>query len=343
MSAKSLLSNAPWESSSDGEVSEVGADTAASADAVMLSDSSESAEETVVKKEAKDTDLASQAASVVTPQPPKPSRRPSSAAGSGLATPPAVPRAAVDADVRKGEEALKAMMATGASTVQPTEDKLNEEAKQVLKTGELKVYKQLQEAIDKGKVEGPLDQRWRSSDLKIAASKKAYEKCTKFCERTEFKLKWAKRELNRLQTKIDKGWSSTQEWQRVDTSKGEYLTYGAIAEKYGILADRERALHHAMNYCSKAAKLAGEWCFLEAMSEAPMFLFMKWEFKEDFRKAWSIFSQSKSSGDAADATDDSHLPIAASEGVCSRYYANPTPTDGQCMHTREHNIKYLHV
>ena len=48
-------------------------------------------------------------------------------------------------------------------------------------------------------------------------------------------------------------------WEAVDISKGQYLTPGAIAEKYDIHFNRQVAVSAAIRYCRKCANMKGSW------------------------------------------------------------------------------------
>ena len=75
--------------------------------------------------------------------------------------------------------------------------------------------------------------------------------------------------------KLEEGYKHERKWQRINVEAGTYMSLGAIAEQYGIHANRLRALGSAKVYAEKCVAMGGDWVKLEHMSEQLMFLFLR--------------------------------------------------------------------
>ena len=61
----------------------------------------------------------------------------------------------------------------------------------------------------------------------------------------------------------------TQEFQEVDSEKGEYLCFSAIALKQGWLHDPEGTTLRAKNFCESCCRMGGKWVSYNEQTLSP--------------------------------------------------------------------------
>ena len=52
----------------------------------------------------------------------------------------------------------------------------------------------------------------------------------------------------------------------INVEKGDYLSFGALADSYGIHYPWANAIQAALNYATKACKIGGKWVVYEKMA-----------------------------------------------------------------------------
>lgn len=144
---------------------------------------------------------------------------------------------------------------------------------------------QLTEALECGQVKTNSALGLKFSRSLTEEERRSYKQCKNDKLRAEFRRSWAERTLEGLEVCKQ----HTNEWKRVDSSRGTYETLASIAMKFGYMCNPGAALASAQVYCGKCHQMGGQWEKWDAMSEQVLFLFMKTEYSEQFTRAWSQF------------------------------------------------------
>ena len=92
----------------------------------------------------------------------------------------------------------------------------------------------------------------------------------------------------------DRGPERAISWKKVDISKGQCLTLGAIAEKYGIHFNRQVAVSAAIRDCKKCAKMKGSWVEYDEWGGIMTYFFITKEHNDVFKKAWEMYTEEES-------------------------------------------------
>jgi len=106
-----------------------------------------------------------------------------------------------------------------------------------------------------------------------------------------FKADWAKAEFDT--------WSKTHEkkrsWSHVDSTKGEWLPFGAIVQAEGGWEDR-KAILAAETYARKCQQMGDPWQIHNEMTERANYLYIRKQYQNVFTQAWTEFQTQSSSG-----------------------------------------------
>ena len=121
---------------------------------------------------------------------------------------------------------------------------------------------------------------------------------TSGAERNAFRVQWASRQLATLTT----GKTHEKCWQRVHTTKGRYLSLGALAAHYGFQARPKEAMDAAVRYANKCVSMLGQWVRWCGMSEQCLFLLIDMEHEETVKEAWTLFEREHDSGASGSAS-----------------------------------------
>ena len=188
-------------------------------------------------------------------------------------TPGTVPPTTTLGKLAVGQAALKAIVDEEKNQAGDDQEKNQDvDVASVLGKVEAKNMTRLEAAVAKNKLDPNLYQTFLSRGLATPADKKAYDKATSNQAKNDLRMKWAKDTLEANKQKLsESGRIWTKEFQRVDTTWGQYLSYGAVCEKYGIVADPDGAIGAGTKYCTKAAKMGGKWSAYDPMGEIPLF------------------------------------------------------------------------
>ena len=106
-----------------------------------------------------------------------------------------------------------------------------------------------------------------------------------------FKLEWAAQDYEKAQQSKKK----STVWRMVDTTKGEYMSFGMVVKREGGWKD-ESAILAATKYCQKADFMGPPWVIRNAMTERNDFLYHSKQFVQDFEQSWGTYTESKAAG-----------------------------------------------
>ena len=208
-------------------------------------------------------------------------------------TPGTVPPTTTLGKLAVGQAALKAIVDEEKNQAGDDQEKNQDvDVASVLGKVEAKNMTRLEAAVAKNKLDPNLYQTFLSRGLATPADKKAYDKATSNQAKNDLRMKWAKDTLEANKQKLsESGRIWTKEFQRVDTTWGQYLSYGAVCEKYGIVADPDGAIGAGTKYCTKAAKMGGKWSAYDPMGEIPLFLFLNIKYREHLKEMWQMYKK----------------------------------------------------
>ena len=144
---------------------------------------------------------------------------------------------------------------------------------------------------------GSLGQKWQKQKSAMTSLSDQYDKCVGRPAQQAFKLAWAKEEYE----KVQKAKTHSQTWRLVDTTRGEYLSFGMLVKREGGWKDSS-AISAATRYCQKACVMGKPWTVWNAMTERYDYLYISKLFVQDFEQSWSSFTTwTKSEGSEPDA------------------------------------------
>ena len=83
----------------------------------------------------------------------------------------------------------------------------------------------------------------------------------------------------------------TVSYKRVDTTRGRYLSLGAIVETYGIASNRREAVRCGINVARKCAALGGSWILWDSFAQTWLYLALDHEWQSDLEKAWTQYEE----------------------------------------------------
>ena len=91
----------------------------------------------------------------------------------------------------------------------------------------------------------------------------------------------------------------TQEYSKVDRSKGEYQSLRWLIKKEGLVA--------ALSYAQKCLTLGGDWVEFDTMWEHDTYLVLRHQYQEELKHAWKLCSQSSGSSKVVVKPDKEEL------------------------------------
>jgi hypothetical protein len=155
--------------------------------------------------------------------------------------------------------------------------------------------KSLREALDTKTVspKGPLQYAWEKHLKASPDQKKCYAECKGWEAKSQFRLAWADRKLQTLNVSR----THCREYQKVDTTKGVYLSFGMLVESFGIHFDREGATKTALRHASKCIHMGGRWTHWDGMAECTEFLKLNREFANVMTDCWRLCEEETSTTD----------------------------------------------
>ena len=128
-------------------------------------------------------------------------------------------------------------------------------------------------------------------------------------QKKAFRIQWATRVLKECEASK----TTTQAYKKVDKHKGVLLTFSKIVEEYGFGHTPSLAIDRATRYCTKCAKMGGDWTMWDAMGECMLFNWLKREYSTEFSEKWTMAQKEYTKGLAPNQADKGGQ--AASAGV----------------------------
>jgi hypothetical protein len=132
---------------------------------------------------------------------------------------------------------------------------------------------------------GSLGQKWQKQKSAMTSLSDQYDKCAGRPAQQAFKLAWAKEEYEKMQ----KTKTHSQTWRMVDTTRGEYMSFGMVVKREGGWKDSS-AISAATRYCQKASVMGKPWTVWNSMTERYDYLYISKLFVQDFEQSWSSFT-----------------------------------------------------
>jgi hypothetical protein len=168
-----------------------------------------------------------------------------------------------------------------------------------------------QKVVDTGVCEarGAIGSRFNEDLKKDSVLKTDYTAIKSLQGRLQFRLEWAKRKLEELQVSRTK----EKKYQKVDLSKGKYMSFGTLVESFGIHYDRKRAIELATRHAMRCIEMGGKWIRKDEMADDLQYMKVLQEHADIFTEAWSLREQEVTSKQLPKSSDG---PILA---------ANPEP------------------
>ena len=129
-------------------------------------------------------------------------------------------------------------------------------------------------------------QRFAREHMKGSAEHEKYHQCGTREEKKTFRENWAKKRFQdyTVGKAFDKSFSS------IDTTLGEYMTFGATVIKYGGWT-WSPAVTGALSTAAKCTALGGKWISIDEFSGLPMFFVLQRQHADIFAKKWSEFEK----------------------------------------------------
>ena len=151
----------------------------------------------------------------------------------------------------------------------------------------------LREYFESGEAPEPQSAMGQQMSRKFTDEERAQLKGMSNIAKIAFRKEWVKRQhhqyfvVKQVQEKS---------WKKVDLTRGIYMSASKVfAEEGGTVHDLEAA----KKIVNKCVLMGAPFCVYNEWSERYDFLYLRKEFKESMTKAWSLFQESRSSGDAA--------------------------------------------
>ncbi len=135
-------------------------------------------------------------------------------------------------------------------------------------------------------VRSPIGQVFGRAHAKGTPGHKEYQLCVSREEKRKFRENWAKEKYKDHVVKKNK----EESFDTVDTTKGEYLTFGAIVVALGGWG-WQPAIDGAKKLCMKCCRLGGQWVDHDDFTEMPMFLKLSKQHTDIFRRKWSQYEE----------------------------------------------------
>ena len=131
-----------------------------------------------------------------------------------------------------------------------------------------------------------MGQRFAREHMKGSTEHENYHQCGTREEKKTFRENWAKKRFQdyTVGKEFDKSFSS------IDTTLGEYMTFGATVIKYGGWT-WSPAVTGALSTAAKCTALGGKWISIDEFSGLPMFFVLQRQHAEIFAKKWSEFEK----------------------------------------------------
>ena len=105
-------------------------------------------------------------------------------------------------------------------------------------------------------------------------------------EAKEFRLKWLERKMATFrEKKVFK-----KSWQRIDTTKGEYLPLGAIIREEGGWSDKAAA-RGSISLVQKCMTIGEPWYMKSPQTGRINYLHLSFSFTEEFNQSWMQFKE----------------------------------------------------
>ena len=102
----------------------------------------------------------------------------------------------------------------------------------------------------------------------------------------EYRVEWLRLQFKEF--KESKVYSKS--WQRVDTTKGEYMPFGRIVVEEGGWEDEE-AIKGATNLTCQCLAMGGNWLMTNPQTKRVMFLRLSFMWQEHFSETWDHFQE----------------------------------------------------
>ena len=131
-------------------------------------------------------------------------------------------------------------------------------------------------------------------------------------EAKEFRLKWLERKMATFrEKKVFK-----KSWQRIDTTKGEYLPLGAIIIKEGGWSDRS-AIRGAIALAQKCVTMGEPWYMKNPQTGRINYLHLSFCFTEEFKQSWMQFKEEQT--EKAKLSSRTKEPVKLTEDNQSKF------------------------
>ena len=122
----------------------------------------------------------------------------------------------------------------------------------------------------------------------------AYKQCAGTAAKRAFRQHWALQQYKKeSQLRL-----YNEEYQRVDTSKGQYLPFAVIVEREGFAVDPVGAVQAAIHMATRCSELGGNWVQHNPFTNRVEFLRLERQHHEIFTKSWSMMTKSRTDGPA---------------------------------------------
>ena len=109
----------------------------------------------------------------------------------------------------------------------------------------------------------------------------AYKQCAGTTAQRVFRQQWALQQYK----KESQLRSCTEEYKRVDTSKGQYLPFVVLVEREGFAVDLVGAARAATLIATRCAQLGGNWVQQNRFTDQVEFLWLERQHHEIFTKS----------------------------------------------------------
>ena len=162
-----------------------------------------------------------------------------------------------------------------------------------LQPSERKHYERLQTAAKAGSfnTQSYLGNQFRIF-LKSHPETQEQYKCKNRAEAAEFRASWVKDTLEKWKEQR----RETKSWSRVDTTKGQYMTFARMVKLWGGWKADE-AIKGSVAAAQKCLCMGPPWLHVHPQSGLVEFLILDYGFTESFGQAWEHFRTEYSAGD----------------------------------------------
>ena len=154
-----------------------------------------------------------------------------------------------------------------------------------------------------------------------------FKACRTMAQKKAFRIQWATRVLKECEASK----TTTQAYKKVDKHKGVLLTFSKIVEEYGFGHNPSLAIDRATRYCTKCAKMGGDWTMWDAMGECMLFNWLKREYSTEFSEKWTMAQKEYTKGLAPNQADrgDKQRARGSIDGAGPQREGGNTPQAGK--------------